>query len=250
MSHITWTSEQLESLPRTELDQLAQCCAGRLVQCRLLLGRCLLAMERNEVYVWYGCNSPVHYAIVRLSMDIQEARDVLRVARRLENLPLLTAAAQEGTIDWCPLREVTRQATQENEAYWLEQARTCTMRRLEWLLRQQSEDGPTRSAERVDLKMMLPAEVMAMFQRVIRLLSHEAERPLNPAEALECLCAEKLAGQSFPEPDVAERIQEEARRDLAASLEAPWTAVAAEETPCPGEEDLLLVPRPAITAVN
>jgi hypothetical protein len=82
---------------------------------------------------------------------------------------------------------------------------------------------------------------MALFQRAVRQLSQEAGRPLSFAETLECLCAELLAGAAFPEPAAREQLEVQAQRDLAAEEAAPWAAVAAVESPCPGSSELQIV---------
>jgi hypothetical protein len=227
---IKWTCLQLEQLPTEELHLLARRASGVLVQSRLLIGRCLVAIDRTKLFEEFGCSGTVHYAGLYLGLESKEAQELRRVASQLEGLPLLTEAAENGTIEWCALREVTRKATPDTEAYWLDAARTCTMRRLERLLRQ-AGDKEERGAKTVELRMILEPEVAAMFHQTLRELSQEAGRRLSSSETLEYLCAERGAGPR------------EAARDVAAEEAAPWAAVAAEETPCPGVPDLQLVAR-------
>ena len=227
---IKWTSQRLERLPDWKLDRLARRAAGVLAQSRLLVGRCLLAIDRSQMYERYGCSCMVHYACLSMGLSAQEARELRRVAERLENLPLLTEACENGSVEWCALREITRQAQPETEAYWLEMARTCTMRRLERLLRQAGGGGSSREAELVELRLMLQPEVSAMFGRALRRYSQEAGRRLSAREVFEYLLADSLAGD-----------KQEAALDVAAEEEAPWAALAAQETDCPGNSALQLV---------
>ena len=59
---ISYSCADLESLPGQELHSLARQAAGSLVKCRLLLGRCIVAIARSEAYFDYGCNGALHYA--------------------------------------------------------------------------------------------------------------------------------------------------------------------------------------------
>ena len=183
------------------------------------------------MYERYGCSGTVHYAGLAMGLAAQEARELRRVAERLENLPLLTDACENGSVDWCALREITRQAQPETEAYWLEMARTCTMRRLERLLRKAAAgDGSSREAEWVELRLLLQPEVSAMFGRALRRYSQEAGRRLSASQVFEYMVADSLAGN-----------KQEAALDVAAEEDAPWAALAAQETACPGNSSLQLV---------
>jgi len=214
-----------------------------LAHSRLLLGRCLATMDESRAYLEYRCSGSRHYAIRVLGLDYRESCNLRRVARCLEGLPVLAAAAEEGAIGWSALSAVTRRATPEDEEYWLRMAQTCSMRRLERLLRGAAAgaEESTREADRVELRMHVDPDVAAMFQRAVRSLSHAAGRPLSFGEAVECLCLEHLAGAAFPEEAARARLEEEVRRDVAAEEAAPWAAVAAEEIPCPDNAEVLLV---------
>ena len=112
------TTTQLLALGSHAVDQLARSALGTLTSYRLLLGRCLLAIERSQSYLEFGCSSAVHYAVSQLGLSAQNARATLRVTRQLEDLPLLTLAAEEGWLPWSKLREVARVATPETESHW------------------------------------------------------------------------------------------------------------------------------------
>ncbi|CAN0367702.1 unnamed protein product, partial [Phaeothamnion confervicola] len=88
-------------------------------------------MQRTQAFRRYGCSSVIHYAVNWLGGNPDEAYAVRSVAEKLEGLPLLTEAAEQGTIGWCHLKAVLRRATPENEAGWLEEARVSSMKRLE-----------------------------------------------------------------------------------------------------------------------
>lgn len=233
-----WTRVELEALPADRLDEIARRAAVSLTTARLLLGRCLLAIDNRDAQYLYGCNSAIHYAKLVLRIPEDEARKVRLVASRLEQLPILTEAAQNGRIGWSSLCCVLRAATPENEAEWLHKAQTLRMRVLERLVRRASpeQDEP----QVTELRFLLGPDRVAMYHRALQILSQQAGKPLSALEAFDAMCAEVIAGAPFPGPAFATQFE----LDAAAEMEAPWAAVAAEEIPAPEQPDLALV-RPA-----
>ncbi len=106
----TLTIDQLPALGSYGLHQIARDAAGTLTTYRLILGRCLVAMVRSDGYLQFGCSSVVHYACSVLGLADWRARELMRLAVTLEELPRLTVAAENGEISWCKLREVIRVA--------------------------------------------------------------------------------------------------------------------------------------------
>ncbi|MGE0494029.1 MAG: hypothetical protein AB7S38_32770 [Vulcanimicrobiota bacterium] len=106
MNTSQWNRESLSNLAPKALHDLARRAATGLVHFRLLIGRCLLVLQATRHYRDYGCSSPIHYAIRVLGLSKKEATTCRRVARLLEDLPLLTRAAEEGRIGWAKLREI------------------------------------------------------------------------------------------------------------------------------------------------
>ena len=127
------TREALTALEPKALHPMARRSATGLVIHRIILGRCLLALQATGGYQDFGCSGPIHYAIRLLGVTKKEANACRRVARQLEALPQLTAAAESGKIGWAKLREIASKATPETEQLWLELAAcysTSVVRRL------------------------------------------------------------------------------------------------------------------------
>jgi hypothetical protein len=103
--------DTLLSLGTSQVHELARKAVGTLTSYRLVLGRCLLAMRESKGFKTFGCSSEIHYAITRLGLSQSTASACRRVARALTDLPELTLAAEQGTIEWSKLREITRKAT-------------------------------------------------------------------------------------------------------------------------------------------
>lgn len=239
----------LKSLPNPQLFRLARRVVTTLAVSRLLLGRCLMVIDSKAAEV--GCSGGIHYAILQ-GVDAREALEARRVARRLEELPILREAAEVGSVGWACLREIVRKATADTEQHWLDLARRLNYRKVERIVRRTRvgevpvEHGGAE-AEPVEtlLQVLLSPEEMAIHQRVMRLLSQEHGRPISFKESLLALWAEMLAGSYAPE--AIQKIWDEAARDVAAQQparvddEAPWAAVAADEVECPGAPEVSLV---------
>jgi hypothetical protein len=65
---------------------------------------------------------------------------IATIAEALEELPLLRAAAETGTIAGCKLREIVRKASEETEARWLDSAERYNARIIARLV-SQCRDG-------------------------------------------------------------------------------------------------------------
>ncbi|CAN0330129.1 unnamed protein product, partial [Phaeothamnion confervicola] len=172
------------------IHDLALRASGYVLKGRLLMGRCLLSMQRTHMFRTYGSSSVIHYAVNWLGCRLDEAYDVRRVAEKLEGLPLLTEAAEAGKVGWCQLRAVLRRATPENEEHWLELAQTCSMKRLEWLLRNDGSAEAQREADLVRLNLVLSPEVAQMFSQAARVISEGEGRRVAAEDVLEYVLAE------------------------------------------------------------
>jgi hypothetical protein len=97
---------------------------------RLRFIRGLLALHRTGLYVKLGFSTTAHYASSEFGYQKTEVYESLRVAEALEGLPQCTEAFERGGLSWSALKEVTRVATAETEAEWLEFAAKKTFEEL------------------------------------------------------------------------------------------------------------------------
>ncbi|HAK54803.1 MAG: DUF222 domain-containing protein [Vicinamibacterales bacterium] len=82
-----------------------------------------------------GFRSCAHWLNWRTGLDLGAAREKVRVARALADLPLLGAAMQRGELSYSKVRALTRVATPENESTLLDFARCGTASHVERLVR-------------------------------------------------------------------------------------------------------------------
>lgn len=241
--------ESLRQMSSRELAFFTQRVAGGLGVSRLMLGRCLVILDEGDRARNLGCSSSLHVAIL-LGVDKREAREARRIARLVEDLPLLRAAAEKGTISWTSLREILRKATPDTEARWLELATEMSPTRIAKLVSQTREgevpDPENLSPEEpalTELRAFLQPIDLRIVEQAMRILSEEEGRVLSFTEAILALCAGKIASSLRPSEKQIEKIREAAEFDVAA-MEAPWAAVACKESNAPTDPEVL-VARPS-----
>ena len=101
--------------------------------CRWL---CLVGeYDAREGWAQWGCRSCAHWVSWQCGVAPGAAREHVRVARRLRELPLVCAAFADGELSYSKVRALTRVAGVEREGELLELARHATASQLERLLR-------------------------------------------------------------------------------------------------------------------
>ena len=96
----------------------------------------VLIREFDEGAGWnYGFLSCAHWLNWRTGLALGAAREKVRVARTLGDLPLLSAAMQRGQLSYSKVRALTRVASPENERRLLDFARCGTAAHVERLVR-------------------------------------------------------------------------------------------------------------------
>ena len=123
-------TEELESLGERIAEQAAHLDAALH---RLLTD--LRTFDRGGGWHTQGARSCAHWLSWRVGWGLGTAREHLRVADRLADLPLLDDALRRGEISYSKLRAITRVATSRNEAALLEIARHCPGHELETVCR-------------------------------------------------------------------------------------------------------------------
>lgn len=123
----TTSTEVLEHEAATLAGQIAA------ATCRFLL----VVGELDERRAWaqWSCKSMAHWLSWRCSLAEQTARDQVRVARRMRELPVITAAFGRGELSYSKVRALVRVATPESDGDLAELARTATAAQLERIIR-------------------------------------------------------------------------------------------------------------------
>jgi hypothetical protein len=88
-------------------------------------------LDRRSGWVEAGVRSCAEWIAWRCALTPRAAREHVRVARSLDELPLTHASFARGELSYAKVRAVTRVATPESEEELLELARVCTASQLE-----------------------------------------------------------------------------------------------------------------------
>ena len=195
-----------------------------------------------------GFSSCADWLAWRTGTKIGPARERVRAARALENLPQTAAALQAGRLSYAKVRAITRVATPESEGALLEFARAGSAARLEQMVRlwkQLSREGELTAEQArhrsrafsvfVDgdgmyvVKGRLEPEVGAMLMRAVEAAADALYRREKDAE--EKSAGEKV-GEDSPKPKQrrADAVGLVAERALAAGF-----GEEASEEGAPGE---------------
>jgi hypothetical protein len=102
----------------------------------MAVGMCrwlLLVAEWDERRGWaeWGVYSCAHWLSWRCSIALRAAREHVRVARRLKEMPLVTEAFAAGRLSYSKVRAISRVATPENEEYLVMLGQHATGAQLE-----------------------------------------------------------------------------------------------------------------------
>jgi hypothetical protein len=123
--------EQVAELPlerlETEIVGLNAHLSAATCRWLLLVGE----FDRRGAWGDWGCHSCAHYLGLTCGIDRRTAREQVRVARRLPELPLTREAFARGDLPYSKVRAITRVATPENEEALVEWARHGTTGQLE-----------------------------------------------------------------------------------------------------------------------
>lgn len=125
----------LEDVPLERLEAEITELAGHIAaaECRwiLLIGE----FERRDGWAVWGCRSCAHWLNWQCGLSLEAARERLRVARALADLPLVTAEFAAGRLSYSKVRAITRVATADDEADLVSFARNAPTSSLERFVR-------------------------------------------------------------------------------------------------------------------
>ena len=100
-------------------------------RCRYEFLRLLAVLDDEARYLELGYSSAKQYLVRELNLGRANALELIRVARRLRDLPCLASALADGEIRWSILKTVSRVATSASDAEWLDFAKQHTPEQIE-----------------------------------------------------------------------------------------------------------------------
>ncbi|MCU1676401.1 MAG: endonuclease [Frankiales bacterium] len=105
--------------------------AGRIAAGQAIFLDLVGELDAREAWGGVGIKSAAHWLGWQCSLTLSTAREHVRAARALRQLPLIRAAFAHATVSFSQVRALTRVATPDNEASLLDIARHSTAAQLE-----------------------------------------------------------------------------------------------------------------------
>ena len=136
-----WNPSGFAGSPTPEQQRCEALCneittlAGHLNAANYRFLKLLDEFDRHEGWAGDGIRSLAHWLNFKCGFGHLVAREKVRVARALRELPLIDAAFERGEISYSKVRAMTRVATPENEVELLNIARYGTAAHMERLVR-------------------------------------------------------------------------------------------------------------------
>jgi hypothetical protein len=175
------------------------------------------AYEADEAYwireghiagVWRlaGYASYAEYLERMLGIERKTARERIRTALALGQLPEMSEALRAGRLSWTATRELTRVATPETEESWLEAAEGQSVRQVEAMVSGLAPgDLPGAPRDRGNERRVLRFEVSnatyAAFREAEKTLMKRTGQQLDDDELIGLVARELLAGSAIDSGD-------------------------------------------------
>jgi len=123
--------------PSTPLEQLGEAIAALTMRIHAATYDLLVMLREFDAQKGWnnGFMSCAHWLSWRTGIDMGAAREKVRVAKALLQLPLLSGALQRGDISYAKVRALTRVATSDNESRLLQLAYHATASQVERVVR-------------------------------------------------------------------------------------------------------------------
>ncbi|MGH8135023.1 MAG: DUF222 domain-containing protein [Steroidobacteraceae bacterium] len=182
------------------IDQITHL-AGHLNAANAQFLSLIAEFDRRQGWAEWGVKSCAHWLNWKCGIDLGAAREKLRAALSLEQLPNISAAMAAGKLSYAKVRAMTRIADQSNEAYLLNIALHGTASQVEKLVRsyrraKESQELTREAAQQrnqslwwfhepdgsLTIKGRLPAEVGALFFKALQAAEDSIPRPDVSAE--------------------------------------------------------------------
>jgi hypothetical protein len=162
---------------------------------------CIRRFDEERGWHEQGALSCAHWLAWRVGWDAATAREKVRVARALGNLPAIDEALRSARLSYTKVRALTRVASPENESKLLEMALMATGAQLERLCRGyrgvlDSERAPTPEERSVRHRLLWGG--MAKLELVLE--PDEAELMLRAVQRAREVGAQEVHAQQAPPP--------------------------------------------------
>jgi HNH endonuclease len=163
------------------------------------LGKALLRVLRAEVWRALGMGSFVEYVEQTVGLTSRQTEERVRVATELERLPRLSSALARGELHFCAARELSRVASPETEARWLEAAEGRSVSEIERMVaghqKGDAPDDPKDDRATIHTVVLrLSADTYATFREAQAKLRRDSNGPISEDDAILLMARAVLGG--------------------------------------------------------
>ncbi len=125
----------MQAMPLERLEAEITELAGQLAtgECRWL--ELVAEYDRRAGHETWGCRTIAHWLSWHCGLDLRSAREKVRVAHALEELPLVAEEFRAGRLSYSKVRAITRVATPANEEQLVMYAQHTTAAQVERIVR-------------------------------------------------------------------------------------------------------------------
>ncbi|MFO0750117.1 MAG: DUF222 domain-containing protein [Myxococcota bacterium] len=213
-------AEAVRAMSDAELEQAVAVLSTQIDEAEHRLLTLVREMDRRERHRQHGLPTMAAWLGWRVGLGPVAAREKVRVAKALGELPAIDAALARGEVSYSKVRAMTRIATPANESKLLYMAKEATAAQLETICRGveqvtgTSEDGierwvrsrPDRDGM-VRIEARLHADEAALVMKAIELARDGVGGAGDSAEALVQVAESYVAGQRHEARPGGERHQ-------------------------------------------
>lgn len=184
-----------------EIDRQLRAIAKRRAGLEVEEARWLREAERLRIWRKLGYSTALEYLEEVFGYAPRTAKDRLRVARELGELPALEAELRDGTLPYSAARELTRVMTPATEGAWLARARGRNLRDIELLVSGHAKGDSPDAPKNPDLMTRrvtfeLTPRVDALLQQARAMFENERGEHIEDVDLMEALCLTALAGSA------------------------------------------------------
>jgi len=167
--------------------------------------RDLVCAEEAEIWRRFGYLSMLEYMQRELFYEGHTARERLRVANKLFELPVLAEAFREGELSFSALKELTRIVVPETEEVWRAAATGRTAREVERMvsgLREGASPGdrPDPKLEKFRITLEVDGETFALWRAKRIALENERGQRMTDSEVVKAVSRVERTGDGSPTP--------------------------------------------------
>jgi hypothetical protein len=221
---------------RQEIDQRALETVKEIKLRESELIEILQKVERYKIYKDFALTSLFVYCTKRLKLSEDVAYTYIRVTRTTMEIPALKEAIDKVEINLSNAKKVSSVITPENQLEWLDKAKQCTTRELDYEIAKIKPEAVVK--ERVkpiaenafELRCLLSFKGQKLLVRALDILSTKKKKALKPGEALESMLeefierhdpvkkAERAIARQTSQAPVTKPVREKGKRTAIPSL--------------------------------